>query len=174
MRYILSFILLFNLSFTAVGAEGAKSQHGMSETKSRRPLDLKHKAQLVAVLEANEKLHSAFFKYNGRKIEIEAKEVVRSIGKLKHKKAMEILIPAKKLLLSLKAKSKKEQNNVAYHKASLLLASIVNKYDVGNSYNVYSCPMVKKTWIQNSKKQLRTHNPYAPEMPHCGGRDTEY
>jgi hypothetical protein len=45
---------------------------------------------------------------------------------------------------------------------------------VGEGYNEYTCPMVKKKWVQNSKKRARVHNPYAPEMPHCGGQVTEY
>ena len=53
-------------------------------------------------------------------------------------------------------------------------ADVVNTYDVGKKYNAYSCPMVKKKWVQNSKKMAKVHNPYAPNMPHCGSKDTSH
>ena len=66
------------------------------------------------------------------------------------------------------------KNNQNYHLTSMALIHIVNTYDVGNEYNAYSCPMVKKKWLQNSKKMAKVHNPYAPNMPHCGGQDSNF
>ena len=56
---------------------------------------------------------------------------------------------------------------------SKALVHIVRTYDVGK-YNAYSCPMVKKVWVQNSAKQDGVQNPYAPEMPACGTKDTSF
>lgn len=56
----------------------------------------------------------------------------------------------------------------------MALIHIVNKYDLGSKYNAYSCPMVKKKWLQNSDKMAKVHNPYAAGMPHCGSQDTNH
>jgi hypothetical protein len=72
------------------------------------------------------------------------------------------------------AKTSREENNQNYHLVSMALIYIVNTYDVGPKYNAYSCPMVKKKWLQNSKKLAKIHNPYAPHMPHCGSQDTNF
>jgi hypothetical protein len=74
----------------------------------------------------------------------------------------------------LKSDTERETNNQNYHLVSMALIHLVNTYDLGDAYNAYSCPMVKKKWVQNSKKMARVHNPYAPGMPHCGTQDSEY
>jgi len=173
MKLLVS-LLLISFCLPALSAGSVKGDHGMDESTKRLPLDLKAKAELVRVLEANEKLHAGFFTYKAGVVEEAAKNLRKVVRAVSNTKTRMLLKDALKPLDQIKAKNKREANNVAYHKASLVLAGMVNSYDVGSSYNVYSCPMVKKTWIQNSKKQLRTHNPYAPEMPHCGGRDTDY
>ena len=65
-------------------------------------------------------------------------------------------------------------NNENYHIVSSALIFVINKYDLGSEYNAYSCPMVKKKWIQNSKKMTKVHNPYAAGMPHCGSQDSSH
>ena len=132
------------------------------------------KKQVINVLKANENLHGAFFTYDGKKTESAAKELMMKISMVSKSAVKNDLSKSISELKLIKSTNKRDANNEAYAKASLFLVTVVNKYDVGKEYNNYSCPMVKKKWVQNSKKMKRTHNPYAPEMPHCGGRDTDY
>lgn len=162
--------LLSPVSFTSA----ARPEGNLNKEVERLVLAPKHRAEILTILKENESLHAAFFTFNTVDIEKSVKKIAVGIDKIKHKKMSLLLKPAKKSLLAILNKSERESKNLKYHTFSEALATIVNTYDVGEDYNIYSCPMVKKTWIQNSKKKLRTHNPYAPEMPHCGGRDSDY
>lgn len=141
---------------------------------ARKPLPEKIKKQVTSFLEENENLHRAFFDYNESKI----KNVASKMAKMAKKIGMSpvkrpIVLMGNDLSKMNKASTRKNLNEL-YAGFSTKLAAIIKKYDVGANYNIYSCPMVKKTWIQDSSKRKRVHNPYAPEMPHCGQRDTEY
>ena len=52
----------------------------------------------------------------------------------------------------------------------MALIYVINTYDISDDYAPFTCPMVKKKWIQNVKNKPQVRNPYAPEMPQCGGR----
>jgi len=158
MKTLIALTLLFSLSSFA----------------ARIKLSKVDQKSVISVLKANEDLHAAFFTYKASVVESAALKVKSAIKKVKNKKIkMELLRPSMKLSL-IKSSESREKNNEAYAQASVSFVRLVNTYDVGKEYNAYSCPMVKKKWVQNSKKMRRTHNPYAPEMPHCGGRDTDY
>ena len=96
------------------------------------------------------------------------------IDKITNKDIKKYLKKSKKQLLKIKEATDRKENNVLYNESSLGFIYILNKYDIGRTYNSYSCPMVKKKWVQNSKKEAKVHNPYAPEMPHCGRQDSRY
>lgn len=145
-----------------------------SESKSRVKLNEKIKEELVAVLEANENLHNAFFEYNANQVQKAAKNLSGEISKISDAEISKLLNFSKGKLLEITASADREENNKNYHLVSMALIHIVNKYDVGMKYNAYSCPMVKKKWVQNSEKMDKVHNPYAPEMPHCGSKDSHY
>lgn len=132
------------------------------------------KQKVIKALDLNDELHMAFFDYEEAKVRKEAKALKESLQAIKDEKLAKLFEPAIKELLKIETEKSREKNNEHYAKASLSLVYLVNKYDVGPGYNEYTCPMVKKKWVQNSKKRNRTHNPYAPEMPHCGGRVTDY
>lgn len=138
--------------------------------------DLKGEDQksVLHVLEINESLHKNFFDYKGSLVEEDAKRLELAIAQIKNKELSKLLKETRSELSKIKSGQEREENNVAYHKASLGLIKLLEQYNPGKRYNAYSCPMVKKKWVQNSEDKLRVHNPYAPEMPHCGQRDTEY
>jgi hypothetical protein len=85
-----------------------------------------------------------------------------------------LLAFAKNKLSDINSNNDKETNNKNYHLVSMALIHIVNKYDVGNKYNAYSCPMVKKKWLQNTKNDSGTRKPYAANMPNCGSKDSKF
>ena len=131
-------------------------------------------AKVSKVFKANENLHAAFFEYDGKKVESNAAIVKQLADKVNNKLVRGSFETISKNLSMIKASNSVEKNNELYSKVSLAFGDVLNKYDIGKDYNVYSCPMVKKKWVQNSSQKKRVHNPYAPEMPHCGQRDTDY
>lgn len=145
-----------------------------SLAKERISLSKKERNEVVEVLKLNETLHASFFKYDGKEVEAAATKVKMAIDKISNKDVAKLLTFSKTKLSEMKSTSKREANNEAYHLVSMALIHVVNTYDVGKEYNAYSCPMVKKKWVQNSSKMAKVHNPYAPRMPHCGTQDSKH
>lgn len=182
----LSLVLVVAWSLDSFASEGhgkmdhskmdhSKTNHSeMSKKGARKSLDAKAKASVVKALEANEELHSAFFKYDGQKVEASAKKLKAAIDKIDNAEISKLLKFSKTKLGEISSSKSRDDNNQNYHLVSMALIHVVNTYDVGSKYNAYSCPMVKKKWIQNSKKVAKVHNPYAPNMPHCGSKDSNY
>ena len=144
----------------------------MSKKGNRKSLNEETKESVVNALEANEKLHSSFFKYDGEKVEAAAKKLIKAIEDIEDSEVSNLLNFSKTKLKQIKASNSRDDNNQNYHLVSMALIHVIKIYDVGEKYNAYSCPMVKKKWIQNSSKMSKVHNPYAPKMPHCGSKDT--
>ena len=142
--------------------------------KERKTLDEKSKKELITVLESNEKLFNSFFKYDAKKVEDFALKLRDSIGKISNPEISKLLSFSGSKLNEIKASTDRKVNNQNYHLVSMALIHIVSSYDVGDVYNAYSCPMVKKKWVQNSKKMDGVNNPYAPNMPHCGSKDSSF
>lgn len=142
--------------------------------KVRKTIDNKSKREIIHVLEVNEKLFGAFYDYDGNKIEKSALKLKDAIGQISNPEISKLLTFSVTKLEQLKKTSSREENNQNYHLISMALIYIVATYDIGDVYNAYSCPMVKKKWIQNTKKMEMIHNPYAPQMPQCGEQDTKY
>jgi hypothetical protein len=162
---ILSIVSMALLSFSGLAFDKTQKRKKLSETT---------RASLIKTLEANETLHDAFFKYEGKTVETMAIQLKKAIDAISDKDISKLLNYSKTKLTEIKANNEREINNQNYHLVSMALIHIVNKYDVGGKYNAYSCPMVKKKWIQNSKKKNKVHNPYAPNMAHCGSKTSNY
>ena len=142
--------------------------------EKRMKVDGKTKNQIIDALKVNDELHASFFKYDGKKIETAAKKLSSAFDKIEDTSISKLLVFAKKKLSDIKEANDKKMNNENYHIVSSALIFVINKYDLGSEYNAYSCPMVKKKWIQNSKKMTKVHNPYAAGMPHCGSQDSSH
>ncbi len=152
----------------------SKMDHSKMKKGDRKSLSEAAKKSIVLALEANEALHSSFFKYDAKVVESNAMKLKKAIDAIENKEVAKLLNFSKGKLKEIKASNDREANNKNYHLVSMALIHIVNKYDVGSKYNAYSCPMVKKKWVQNSSKMAKVHNPYAPNMPHCGSQDTKH
>ena len=175
------FVAIWSLESYASGnmdhskMDHSKMDHGkMGKKSSRKTLSEGTKKSVVNALEANEELHNSFFKYDGKKVEAAAKKLKSAIEGIDDAELSKLLKFSKTKLGEIKASSSRDDNNQNYHLVSMALIHVVNTYDVGSKYNAYSCPMVKKKWVQNSKKMAKVHNPYAPNMPHCGSKDTNH
>ena len=174
---------LFGMESYASGTHGShdhskmdhsKMDHSKMKKGDRKSLSEAAKKSIVLALEANEALHSSFFKYDAKSVESNAIKLKKAIDAIEDKEIAKLLNFSKGKLKEIKASNDREANNKNYHIVSMALIHIVNKYDVGSKYNAYSCPMVKKKWVQNSSKMAKVHNPYAPNMPHCGSKDSRY
>lgn len=158
---------LLGISLFMFAASGAFAE---AESK-KKEVPKETKQALRDVLEKNEKLHDAFFKYEGKKVEAAAGKVKEAMAKIQDEEIAKKLSFSMKKLDAIKAKNNRKENNQNYHLVSMALIHLVNTYDLGEEYQAYSCPMVQKKWVQNTEKKEKVHNPYAPGMPHCGGRD---
>ncbi len=167
MKLINSTFLIF-LSLVFSSMQGFAAQK-----KERIKLQKETLKQVMATLEINETLHQSFFKYDAKQVEAQAKKLEQAISSIKDEKLTKLLKFSKGKLAEIKASNARDVNNQNYHLVSMALIYVVNTYEVGK-YNAYSCPMVKKKWVQNSAKMDKVHNPYAPEMPHCGSKDSNY
>lgn len=152
----------------------SKMDHSKMKKGDRKSLSEAAKKSVISALEANEALHSSFFKYDAKAVESNAMKLKKAIDAIEDKEVAKLLNFSKTKLSEIKASNDRETNNKNYHLVSMALIHIVNKYDVGSKYNAYSCPMVKKKWVQNSSKMAKVHNPYAPNMPHCGSQDSHH
>jgi len=175
---LLTAIAMFVFSFSAFASgtqHGDHSNHGKKmKHKERVKLSDSEQKEVISALEANEALHASFFTYDAKKVESNAVKLSEAIKKISNSEVKKLLEFSLTKIADIKAGNDRDKNNQNYHLASMALIHIVNKYDVGDKYNAYSCPMVKKKWIQNSKKMAKVHNPYAPEMPHCGSQDSHF
>lgn len=172
------FIILCLTAFLFTSVSGASYVDAYGREKEvpapRKVISTSLKNKLLKVLRVNEDLHGAFFKYNAKNVEKYAKQLRISIEKIKDASISKKTKPVIKNLISIKASAERKSNNESYYMVSKVLTQLVKAYNLGSKYDVYSCPMVKKEWVQNSEKKVRVHNPYAPEMPYCGTRDTYY
>ena len=167
-------VLVIMTSGKSFSMHHEKKEATVQKKHERIKLDEKNLAQLISVYEANEKLHAAFFTYDAAAVEKNAVELRNLLLKITHK---DLKKHFKRTLVQLEKITKdqnQEKNNHQYHLVSKKLVQALSEYDLGDTYNVYSCPMVKKVWVQNSKKMDKVHNPYASYMPHCGTKDTNF
>lgn len=170
---------LFGMESYASGTHGSHDHSKMDHSKKMKSGDRKSlteaaKKSVISALEANEALHGSFFDYDASAVEANAVKLKNAIEAIEDKEVAKLLNFSKGKLTEIKASNDRETNNKNYHLVSMALIHIVNKYDVGSKYNAYSCPMVKKKWVQNSSRMAKVHNPYAPNMPHCGSQDTKH
>lgn len=140
-------------------------------TKMKKSIDQKTKKELEAVLAANDALHDSFYKYNTEQVASNAKKLHDMIANITHPEISKLLKYSSGKLLEITAAASRDHNNKNFHIFSMALIHVLRSYDTGLKHEPYYCPMVKMKWVQNPEKMPKVHNPYAPEMPHCGGKD---
>lgn len=127
--------------------------------------------QSAVALEIYERLHEAFYNYNNQEVVSLSKQLSEKLSSISDKTIQQKLKNKKtrKYLDSIKLSENRSTNNSLFNLASKSIYEVlVSGNGLAKKYSQYYCPMVKKTWIQNSVKMTKVHNPYAPEMPHCG------
>ena len=171
-------MILVGANTFASGTNGkmdhSKMNHSKTDESGREFIDSESKQAVLNALKVNEDLHQAFFQYDAQKVAFKAKELKKAIEKIENKDISKLLSFAKTKLDSMNASNEREENNKNYHVVSSALIHVINNYDLGSDYNAYSCPMVKKKWLQNTTKSSDVKNPYAASMPTCGSKNSEY
>lgn len=134
----------------------------------KKELSQENRNELKLLFEVNERLHSAFFEYAPEKVESIAKEMIVSIESLNEPEISKRLHYSKETLAKIKASADREENNQNYHLVSMALIHLLNNFEIDDKYRGFTCPMIKMQWVQNTAELERVHNPFAPQMPHCG------
>ncbi|MCM2348733.1 MAG: hypothetical protein NDI69_01850 [Bacteriovoracaceae bacterium] len=167
MKYFLIALLLGSSIAHAQHSHG----HDHKMSVARKALSSQDKTWVQSVLNKNDELFNAFLKKDNALIEKKAKELSSVVSKSSSFK--EIGAQAQKLNL-IKASSSRESNMAAYESFLNPLIKLVQTYDVGSKFNIFSCPMVNKSWIQNTDVNKDVRNVYAMEMLECGTQDTKF
>lgn len=177
-----SSVLLAQTPFAVGTAFASTSEHHSShgtmekskESKARKPLEDKQKAEVIQVFESNDALHSAFYDFDSKKVVSAAKNLSSAIENLSSAEIKKKLQYAKTKLDSFSEDQERKELDQNYHLVSMALIHILQSYDVGSSFNAFSCPMVKKKWVQNTTTKSKVQNPYAPDMKSCGSQDSNF
>lgn len=172
--FCVALLFLFSLDVYSSNKEYSHYDPQSNLKNDRKEISVQLKKSLIDVLRANEKLHLAFYNYDGKEIEKKAIRLSREIAKIKDKSVAKLLSFSKKILVEIKSNSTRDFNNNNYHLVSMALIHIINTYDIGQNYNAYKCPMLKMKWIQNSKKSDKVFNPFSSSMPSCGTKTSKY
>lgn len=152
-------IITMSLLFASV-TYGANGKLNESDQKALKESFKKYEA-----------LHKDFFEYDASKAQKEAKDLKASLEKIKDPELSKLLKISKQKLAEIGESESREENNQNMHLVSLALIHVMKNYNVGANYKAFQCPMVKKKWIQNVEEVKVVQNPYAPQMPNCGGLD---
>ena len=145
-------------------------EHSKMKHKEHKMSDASNK-QSIAALEVYEDLHAAFFNYDNKKVLKISKRLADKLSAISDKSIQKKIKDKNiiKYLKSMKLSENRSTNNSLFHVASKgIFESLVSGSALSKSYGQYYCPMVNKTWIQNSVKVAEVRNPYAPGMKSCG------
>lgn len=146
--------------------------HAKSEVK-RQSISSKDESVLSEILEKNDLLYNSFLKKDKDLIEKYAKELSALVSTADIPIVNQVKAKVSDLN-SIKSSSKNEDNLKAYESFLYPLIILVQQYDVGGKYNIFSCPMVKKSWIQDLKTNKDVRNVYVMDMLECGSQDTHF
>lgn len=167
----MKFFILGMLLVSTASAQHA--HHGQTHKMSvaRKSLSSTDKDWMATVLKKNDELFNAFLKKDNALIEKKAQELHFVIQK---NSSFKNISTEGAKLVAIKATRSREDNLDSYEAFLKPLINAVQSYDVGKNYNIFSCPMVKKSWIQDTDTNKNVRNVYAMEMLECGTQDTKF
>lgn len=166
-------ILGFLIVSSPLMAQHNHHDSGTHQSIKRKPIDSKDKEQIIEILIKNDLLFNAFLKKEGGSIEKSAKDLLALISKSQSPLLKETKVQASSLA-KIKSTNSNESNLQAYESFLNPLIKLVQTSDIGGKYNIYSCPMVKKSWIQDTDVNKDVKNVYAMDMLECGTKDTQF
>lgn len=170
MKNIVLGLMLIALPALAKNHNQDRSPKAEAQRKSLTSIE---KDIVSKVLSANDNLFNAFLNKDSNLISQKTNDImvlVESSNSVILKDVKSKIIELKKI----KATNTHADSLKAYEGFSDSLIQVVQKYDVGSHYNIFSCPMVKKSWIQDVRVNKNVRNVYAMEMLECGTQDTKF
>ena len=170
MKIVLMALLTLSLP---VYAQHSHSEHVEHTTTKRKAVSEKEKVEILEVLAKNDLLFNSFLKKDSSSVEKHAKELQLLMSNKKSSLLKDSKAQAVKLA-SIKASNKAEDNMKAYESFLNSLIKVVQDNDVDSKYNIFSCPMVKKSWLQDITTNKEVKNVYAMDMLECGTQDTHF
>lgn len=150
--------------------------HHESDAKievKRQPISSKDKSILSEILAKNDLLFNSFLKEDKDLTEKYAKELSVLVTTADSLIIKEVKAEVSSLS-KIKSSIKNEKNLESYELFLKPLISLVQKFDVGAKYNVFTCPMVKKSWLQDVRVNKEVKNVFASYMLECGNQDTHF
>lgn len=169
----MKFMLLALLAFDPVFAQTVHHGHSMHAEVKRKDINASDKKVILDILNRNDELFNAFLRKDGNAIEKSASELHAVVLKANSKVFVSLKNESRKLL-NIKFKNSNESNLSEYEGFLNPLVEIVKSYNVGEKFNVFHCPMVKKSWIQNVVINKEVKNVFAMEMLECGSQETNF
>ena len=176
LKFLIKIPIVVAILCSPIGFAGEGHMHSPSagmdnKAGHAKSLDEDTKKQFAEVMEAYDTLHQSFFKYDKAKVQADAKRLHDLIKEIKHPEISKILKYSSDKLPGINASKDREANNQIYHTVSMSLVHVLRTFDTGLGHEPFYCPMVKMKWIQNPNKINGVQNPYASDMPQCGGKD---
>lgn len=166
-------LLAFVLSTAAVQAQSNETKNPEQQVLKRKVLEPKAQKELDGVLRENDILFNALLKKDAPAIEKAATQLSALVTKSAGAVMKDVKAQVKNLI-AMKAPVKHEDKLISYEKFLNPLISVVKDHQAGKKFNIFTCPMVKKSWIQDTEVNKDVRNVYAMEMLECGTQDTRY
>ncbi len=173
MKYIILSVLLMTGVATAQHSNDHDHDHDHKMSVARKPLKAAEKTAVTSILDKNDELFNAFLKKDNALVEKKAKALSEAASQAKMGILKDIQAQTGKLSTISGSKSH-EANMEAYESFLKPLIKFVQTYEVDKKFNIFSCPMVKKSWIQDTSVNKDVQNIYAMEMLECGTQDTKF
>lgn len=156
---LLGVLLLISSSLLA----GAKTE--------RKVLSVEEKKDVEAVLSKNDLLFNALLKKDGMLIKKNAQDLSDFLKTSKAAIFKDVKLPASELAFM---NAYNEKSLKTYEAFLTPLIKIVKEQDVNSKFNLFYCPMVQKSWIQDTTVNKDVRNVYAMEMLECGDQTTHF
>lgn len=172
-KLFLSTLVFSLLSTLTYAGQDKHAGHNMAADNKASTLSASDKTSLKGLLEKNDALYNSLLGDDSKLITEKARDLKIYLHSRGHSKILNGLHQKLGKLDEIAASKDKNSTLNSYAEFVSPLIELVKKYDIGLSYNVFFCPMVKKSWIQNTDKQASVQNLYAPGMRECGEQVTK-
>ncbi|MFZ4715277.1 MAG: hypothetical protein ACOYL6_16260 [Bacteriovoracaceae bacterium] len=155
MKRYLMITLYFTFSMTV---------WAQSHNHATKEHDHKLATHMDEVLKINDELFNALLGTDQKIVEMSSKSLSGVLAKSTYPELSKLST----LLKNFKASNTKAKNIEVYSDFMPSFIEVFKKNNINTNYEIYYCPMVKKYWIQNSKKMPKVQNVFAQDMLECG------
>ncbi len=123
---------------------------------------------LTTLLKANDAIHTAFIKNDEPGFKTALAGLDKVLGEARVDELKQFVTESKSASAKLVSAANFDEKRKLYGDVVKPIVAMLQKYGPIESYRVFTCPMVKKDWIQDTKIASKVQNPYEPKMVDCG------